>query len=302
MQGTWAGGAHVLVARETLVAISALSAKGPSEPDTAVPVDAPARLELEDVSLGYDGRFVLRDVTLQIPHGARVAVVGPNGAGKSTLFKALAGLLPVRSGHILIHCQPLGSHQDCIAYVPQREDVDWRFPVTVADVVMMGRYGRMGWLRRPNAEDRAVVARSLEQMGIAALASRRIGELSGGQQQRAFLARALAQEPHILLMDEPFSGVDVGTQEATLALLDRLREQGVTTLVSTHDLTLAATRFEYAMLLNRRLVAFGPVGQVFTPEALTGTFGGQVFFIGDGLDGAVVVDQCCPPAADESAL
>jgi ABC-type Mn2+/Zn2+ transport system ATPase subunit len=263
----------------------------------ASPVDTPARLELEDVSLAYDGHFVLRDVTLQIPHGARVAVVGPNGAGKSTLFKALAGLLPVRSGQILIHCRPLGSHQDCIAFVPQREDVDWRFPVTVADVVMMGRYGRMGWLRRPSAEDRAVVARSLEQMGITALAGRRIGELSGGQQQRAFLARALAQEPHILLMDEPFSGVDVGTQEATLILLDRLQEQGVTTLVSTHDLTLAASRFEYAMLLNRRLVAFGPVGQVFTPEALTGTFGGQVFF----LDGAVVVDQCCPPETDANS-
>jgi ABC-type Mn2+/Zn2+ transport system ATPase subunit len=253
-------------------------------------------MDLVNVSVGYNGTTVLRDVTVQIPHGARVAVVGPNGAGKSTLFKALVGLLPLRSGQVFIHGRPLGSHLDCIAYVPQREDVDWRFPVTVADVVMMGRYGRLGWLKRPRPSDEAVVTRSLEHMAIAHLARHAIGELSGGQQQRVFLARALAQEPHILLMDEPFSGVDVATQEAALALLDRLKLDGVTAIVSTHDLTLAASRFDYAMLLNRRLVAFGPVAQVFTPYALTETFGSQVFF----LNGAVVVDQCCPPDTDET--
>jgi ABC-type Mn2+/Zn2+ transport system ATPase subunit len=252
---------------------------------------APARLDLDGVSVGYNGKPVLRDVTVQITHGARVAIVGPNGAGKSTLFKALAGLLPISAGEISIHCQPLGSHQDCIAYVPQREDVDWRFPVTVSDVVMMGRYGRLGWLKRPKHEDVVAVKRGMEQMGIADLAGRRIGELSGGQQQRVFLARALAQEPHILLMDEPFSGIDASTQEATLQLLDRLREQGVTTLVSTHDLTLASTRFDEVMLLNHRLIAYGPVKNVFTPQALSEAFGGQVFF----MDGAAVVDQCCQP-------
>ena len=253
--------------------------------------EPPARLDLINVSVGYNGQPVLRDITLQVPHGARVAVVGPNGAGKSTLFKALVGLLPLRSGHVFIHGRPLGSHLDAIAYVPQREDVDWRFPVSVADVVMMGRYGHLGWLRRPGRADGAIVARCLEQMGLSDLAHHPIGELSGGQQQRVFLARALAQEPHILLMDEPFSGIDVGTQEATLGLLDRLRTEGVTVLVSTHDLTLAATRFDHVMLLNRRLVAFGPVTEALTTQSLSQAFGGQVFF----LDGAVVVDQCCPP-------
>jgi ABC-type iron transport system FetAB ATPase subunit len=150
------------------------------------------RLVLENVSAGYNGQRVLHDLTLQVVHGGQVAVVGPNGAGKSTLFKVLVGLLPLRSGQILIHGQPLGEHKDCVAYVPQRSEVDWRFPLTVMDVVMMGRYNRQGWLRRPDRDDRAAVQHALEQMGIADLARRAIGNLSGGQQQRVFLARALA--------------------------------------------------------------------------------------------------------------
>ena len=256
------------------------------------PVDQePARLEIENVSVAYDGQPALRDLTFHVPHGARVAVVGPNGAGKSTLFKALVGLLPLRQGRVLIHGLPLGHHLDCIAYVPQREEVDWRFPVTVEDVVMMGRYGRLGWLRRPGPSDRAVVARSLEQMSIAPLARAPIGELSGGQQQRAFLARALAQEPHILLMDEPFTGVDASTQEATFALLDQLQTQCVTVMVSTHDLNMASARFEQVLLLNRRLIAFGSPAQVFTPQNLGEAFGSHVLF----MEGAIVVDECCPP-------
>jgi ABC-type Mn2+/Zn2+ transport system ATPase subunit len=251
----------------------------------------PARLEIENVSVAYNGQPALRDLTFHVPHGARVAVVGPNGAGKSTLFKALVGLLPLRQGRVLIHGLPLGHHLDCIAYVPQREEVDWRFPVTVEDVVMMGRYGRLGWLRRPGPSDRAIVARSLEQMSIAPLAHAPIGELSGGQQQRAFLARALAQEPHILLMDEPFTGVDASTQEATLALLDQLQTQCVTVMVSTHDLNMASTRFEQVLLLNRRLIAFGSPAQVFTPQNLGEAFGSHVLF----MEGAIVVDECCPP-------
>jgi len=144
--------------------------------------NAPARLELEGISLSYNGKPVLSDVSFQVPHGARLAVVGPNGAGKSSLFKALVGLLPLRAGQIRIHGLPLGDHQDCVAYVPQREEVDWRFPVTVADVVMMGRYGRQGWLSRPSAADQRAVRLGLEQMGIAGLARQPIGELSGGQQ------------------------------------------------------------------------------------------------------------------------
>jgi ABC-type Mn2+/Zn2+ transport system ATPase subunit len=248
-------------------------------------------LQIESITVSYNGNYALHDVTLHVPHGARVAVVGPNGAGKSTLFKALVGLLPLQQGRILIHGRPLGHHHDEVAYVPQREEVDWHFPVTVADVVMMGRYGRLGWLSRPGDHDRAVVRRCLEQMSIADLEQLSIGELSGGQQQRVFLARALAQEPHILLMDEPFTGVDLSTREASLALLDQLQAQGVTVMVSTHDLNLAAARFEQVALLNRRLIAYGPAGQVFTTQAVTEAFGGQALFLED----LVVVDQCCAP-------
>ncbi len=227
---------------------------------------------------------------MSVPHGAQVAIVGPNGAGKSTLFKALVGLLPVRSGRVLLHEREPGRPGDTIAYVPQREEIDWGFPVTVHDVVMMGRYGRLGWFRRPGAADREVVARSLDELGIAELEKRAIGELSGGQQQRVFLARALAQEPHVLLLDEPFTGVDVGAREALLTLLARLREQSITVLVSTHDMETAAQRFELVALLNRRLIAYGEPAAVFTPEHLSEAFGGQALFLG----GMVVIDQCCP--------
>jgi len=176
--------------------------------------------------------------------------------------------------------------------VPQREAVDWRFPVTVADVVMMGRFNRQGWFGRSSAADRQAVHRCLEQLGIAPLASRSIGDLSGGQQQRVFLARALAQEPHILLLDEPFTGVDATTQEATLDLLDALRGQGVTTMVSTHDLSLAARRFEYVLLLNRELIAFGPAREALTAETIQRAFGGRVLFV----EGVAVVDDCCAEA------
>jgi manganese/iron transport system ATP-binding protein len=252
----------------------------------------PARLEFENVTVGYNGRAALTDITFQVPHGARVAVVGPNGAGKSTLFKTMVGLLPLRAGRVLIHGRPLGHHLDCVAYVPQREEVDWRFPVTVADVVMMGRYGRLRWLRRAEARDHEIVTRSLEQMGIAHLARRPISELSGGQQQRVFLARALAQEPHILLMDEPFTGVDAATQDTTLTLLDQPQMRDVTMMISTHDLNLAAARFEHVLLLNRRLLAYGPAKQIFTPQVLAEAFGSQALVLPEGT---VVVDHCCPP-------
>jgi manganese/iron transport system ATP-binding protein len=258
-------------------------------------MEEPARLLLDHVNVSYGGMRALEDLSCQIEHGDQVAIVGPNGAGKSTLFKALVGLLPLRSGRILIHGLPLGHHQDCVAYVPQREEVDWRFPVTVREVVMMGRFRRIGWLRRTRSHDEEVVQRAMHQLDIASLASRPIGELSGGQQQRVFLARAIAQEPHILLLDEPFTAVDNPTQEATLVMLGQLRQAGVTVLVSTHDLSLASERFPRVMLLNRRLVAFGPPAEVFRPEAVRRAFGGQLLF----LDGAVVVDQCCPPGTDE---
>jgi manganese/iron transport system ATP-binding protein len=247
-------------------------------------------LELRGVSVAYGNRSALDDVWLTVPHGAQVAVVGPNGAGKSTLFKALVGLLPLRSGSVLIHGRPSGEYRDSIAYVPQREEVDWRFPVTVFDVVAMGRYGRGKWLRRLTHQDRVIVGDCLARLEISDLAKRPIGELSGGQQRRAFLARALAQEPHVLLLDEPFTGVDLSTREATLDLLAELRDRSVTVLASTHDLDLAAGRFDQVILLNRRLVGSGSPQEVFSEENLLAAFGGQMVVV-DGK--VIVVDRCC---------
>lgn len=255
----------------------------------------PAELLVDDISVSYHDKPAICDVSFRIGHGERMAVVGPNGSGKSTLFKALVGLLPLRKGRILIHGHPLGHHQDCVAYVPQREEVDWDFPVTVADVVMMGRFGHIRPLQRPSHEDRDIVARAMEQMAIAALAKRPIKELSGGQQQRVFLARALAQEPHILLLDEPFTGVDVATQESTMELLDNLRDEQVTMLISTHDLNLAS-RFDSILLLNRRVIAVGSAAEVLKREHLTAAFGGQVLVLNNGI---AVVDRCCQVAQEE---
>jgi ABC-type Mn2+/Zn2+ transport system ATPase subunit len=254
-------------------------------------------LELRDVSVNYGSWTALDSVTLSIPSGAQVAVVGPNGAGKSTLFKALVGLLPVRSGQMLVEGRPMGEYRQAIAYVPQREEVDWRFPVTVRDVVAMGRYGRGKWLHRLSMEDRGIVGECMDQMGIGGWADRPIGNLSGGQQQRVFLARALAQRPRLLLLDEPFTGVDVSTREATLELLSGLRADSVTVLISTHDLDLAANRFEQVVLLNRRLVSAGSPATVFSEEHLLAAFGGQMVVI-DGR--AIVVDQCCGGGAHGS--
>ena len=252
----------------------------------------PHQLEVDNISVAYGDKKVLIEVSFQVPHGARIAVVGPNGAGKSTLFKALVGLLPLQSGRVLIHGLPLGDHKDCVAYIPQREEVDWRFPVTVDDVVMMGRFNTRGWLARPNRDDRIAVERSLAEMSIANLAKTSISDLSGGQQQRVFLARALAQEPHILLMDEPFTGVDATTQEATLSLLDRLRERQVTAIISTHDLNLAASRFDAVILLNHHLIAYGEAEEVLRQENLSKAFGNSLLVTDKG---AMLVDECCPP-------
>ena len=252
----------------------------------------PHRLEVQNASVAYGDKVALRDISFNIPHGARVAVVGPNGAGKSTLFKALVGLLPLASGHILIHGLPLGNHKDCVAYIPQREEVDWRFPVTVNDVVAMGRFDLQGWFRAASSHDREVVERCLAQLGISELSRRSIRELSGGQQQRVFLARALAQEPHILLMDEPFTGVDITTQEATLKLLDDLRLAQVTAMISTHDLNLAAAKFDLMLLLNHRIIAFGKPSDVLQQANLVQAFGPQMLVLPGG---ATFIDDCCPP-------
>ena len=242
--------------------------------------DAPT-LEARDVwatysdGLAADGpRHALEGVTFRVERGERVAVVGPNGAGKSTLFRLIVGTLRPDRGRLDVFGQGPAGHI-CIAYVPQRTQVDWRFPVTVEDVVMMGRVGQIGLLRRPGRGDRAATAAALARVGASALAPKQIGALSGGQQQRVFLARALAQEAELLLLDEPLNGLDAPSQEAILALRDDLRGDGVTVLLATHDLDLAAERFDRIMLLNRRIIAFGPPAAVLRTESLLKAYGGS---------------------------
>ncbi len=253
-------------------------------------------LALTHVSSGYgSGPAVLDDVSFTILRGERVAVVGPNGAGKSTLFKVIVGLLPHRTGDVLVHGH---SHHagDCpsIGYVPQRDSVDWRFPVTVMDVVLMGRVKEIGWLRWPSRRDHAAAQEALEQVGLSALAKRPIADLSGGQQQRVFIARALAQRADVLLLDEPFSGVDVEAQISVFEILDELRSRSVTVLISTHDLQTATTRFDRLLLLNRRLLADGPAASVLSTEKLAAAYGGRLTFWQGGQPVSVTTDDCCP--------
>jgi ABC-type Mn2+/Zn2+ transport system ATPase subunit len=246
-------------------------------------------LEVKNLSVRYNGTYALSNVSLQVQASERVAIVGPNGAGKSTLFKAIAGLIQPSAGTISLHGAELG-------YVTQRSLVDWDFPVTVHDVVMMGRIGKMGWLRWQRPVDREIVRHCLAEVGMLEYARQQIGELSGGQQQRVFVARALAQEANILLMDEPFTGVDGPSQEAILEILDRLRSQGVTVLVSTHDLNLAAERFDRLALINGELVAYGAPREVITPHTLAAAYGGQALWRGE--DYALVLGDigCCGEA------
>lgn len=247
-------------------------------------------LACEHASAAYDGGLALEDVTCAIGRGARVAVLGPNGAGKSTLFKAAAGLLPLRAGRLTVRGRPAGAPGAEVTYVPQREEVDWRFPVTVADVVMMGRYGRLGLFRRPGAADRAAVSAALEEVGLAGHARTHVAALSGGQQQRVFLARALAQENDVLLLDEPFTGVDAATEATLFEVLDRLRAQGATVVVATHDLNKATSHFDQLLLIRHTLVAYGPPGEVFTPDVLRQTFGQQVTIVPCAEGTAMVTD------------
>jgi len=259
---------------------------------------AHAALEMLGVTISYGDACVLTGVDVAVPSGAYVAVVGPNGAGKSTLFKAIIGLIVPEEGEVLVYGQRAGRHGRRVAYLPQREETDWSFPVSVLDVVLMGRYGRLGWLSRPGREDRAIAMRCLEQLGVDALAKRPIGALSGGQQQRVMLARALAQEPEILVLDEPFTGVDVPTREIALNVLDDLHAQGVTLLLSTHDLRLATSRPGYLMLLNRRLVAFGLPSEVLNSSTLSSTFGDHMFVYQRDGEFMAVPDYCCPGSED----
>jgi manganese/zinc/iron transport system ATP- binding protein len=241
----------------------------------------PPALELHDLTVSYAKKPVLYGVDVQVPQGALVGIIGPNGAGKSTMIRAIMGLTPASSGWVQIFGESFEKNRHRVGYVPQREQVDWDFPVNVMDVVLMGRYGRRGWLRRVTKEDKKIAEESLDKVGMLPFRNRQIANLSGGQQQRVFLARALAQQSDLYLMDEPFAGVDATTERAIVTLLQELQSQGKTILVVHHDLTTAKEYFDHLLLLNMRLVAFGKTEDVFTVEQLQKTYGGRLTILSD---------------------
>lgn len=233
-------------------------------------------LEIHDLTVSYDRKPVLYGIDVTVEPGALVGVVGPNGAGKSTLIKTIMGIVPSSGGWVKVFGQPFDKAVTRVGYVPQRESVDWDFPVSVMDVVLMGRYGHAGLLRRVGKRDREIARDCLEKVNMTPFASRQIGNLSGGQQQRVFLARALAQESDLYLMDEPFAGVDAATETAVVELLRELKERGKTLLIVHHDLATAREYFDKLLLLNMRLVAYGGVEEVFNAELLQKTYGGRL--------------------------
>ena len=247
---------------------------------TQEPAIAPP-LEVHDLTVAYHKKPVLWGIDLAVPVGKLVGIVGPNGAGKSTLIKAAMGLLPLSSGWVKIFGEPVKKSLTRVGYVPQRESVDWDFPVSVMDVVLMGRYGRLGLVKRPSKADRDIARACLDKVKMLPYANRQISNLSGGQQQRVFLARALAQESDLYFMDEPFAGVDAATESAIIELLHELRSRGKTLMVVHHDLPTARSYFDTLLLLNMRVVAFGPTEEVFTHELLQKTYGGRLTILSE---------------------
>ncbi len=237
---------------------------------------ATAPLAVHDMTVAYHRRPVLWDVDFDVPEGKLIAVVGPNGAGKSTLLKACLDLVPKTSGRVLVYGRPYRRQRKLVGYVPQRESVDWDFPVNALDVVAMGRYGRIGWFRPVSRAHREAAMAALDRVGMADYAGRQISQLSGGQQQRVFLARALAQEARLYLMDEPLAGVDAATEKAVVQILHDLKEAGRCVLVVHHHLETVRDFFDWVLLLNMRIVAFGPTAEVFTQENLRMTYGGKL--------------------------
>ncbi len=265
------------------------------------PVSIPA-LQVDDLTVAYREQPVLWDVDLRVPQGVLMAIVGPNGAGKTTLLKSVMGLIKPLAGRIQIHDRPAREQRRITAYVPQRNSVDWDFPTSVLDLVLMGTYGALGWFRRPGKKEHELAHRALERVGLEKLAGRQISQLSGGQQQRAFLARALVQDAQIYFMDEPFQGVDATTERAIVTLLKELRAAGKTVIVVHHDLQTVNDYFDWVTLLNVRRVASGPVVEVFDEERLRETYGGRVPFAatagalpGEGADPTRLGDRPVEP-------
>lgn len=235
-----------------------------------------APLSIQNMTVAYHKKPVLEQVSLTIPEGKLIGIVGPNGAGKSTLIKAALGLIPSLSGEVKIYGKPYKEQRHLVGYVPQRESVDWDFPTNALDVVTMGRYGHLGWFRRPGNKEKQIAMSCLEKVGMADFADRQISQLSGGQQQRIFLARALAQDASLYFMDEPFVGVDAATEKAIITLLGELKKQGKTVLVVHHDLSTVKEYFDWVILLNVGLVDIGPTNEVFTKDKLQQTYGGKL--------------------------
>ncbi|MEY3368521.1 MAG: High-affinity zinc uptake system ATP-binding protein ZnuC [Bacteroidota bacterium] len=235
-----------------------------------------SNISIKGLSVSYDKKLALTNIFLEMSGGNIYGVLGPNGAGKSTLFKAILGLIPTGTGQILINGQPIQKQRKTIAYVPQKDDVDWQFPATVMDVVLMGRYPHKKLFQKLGNNDRLAALDAMRRLGIEHLQDKQIGELSGGQQQRVFLARALCQEASILMLDEPFTGVDLTTEENIIALLKSLAANGKMLLVVHHDLSSVPYYFDQVVLVNQRLVAVGKTTETFTQENIAKTFGGQL--------------------------
>jgi manganese/zinc/iron transport system ATP- binding protein len=240
-------------------------------------------LWVNDLTVAYHRKPVLWDVDLSLPEGKLIAVVGPNGAGKSTLIKAILGLVPRASGAVSIYGKPYEAQRHVVGYVPQRESVDWDFPVNALDVVAMGIYRQIGWFKPVTRRHHQIAMEELEKVGMAAYAKRQISQLSGGQQQRVFLARALAQDARLYFMDEPFAGVDVATEKAIIALLKDLKSAGKTCVVVHHDLQTVPSYFDHVVLLNMRIVDAGPIDKVFTEDNLRKTYGGKLTLLSQAL-------------------
>lgn len=241
-------------------------------------------LSIRDLTVAYHRKPVIWDVDVDLPASQLIGLVGPNGAGKSTLLKAVLGLIPVSSGRVQFFGRPLRESRSRVGYVPQRESVDWDFPVSALDVVTMGLYREIGWCRGVRREHTARAMRAMEQVGIADLAQRQISQLSGGQQQRTFLARALVQNADLYLMDEPFAAVDAATEQAIIDVLRTMKEAGKTALVIHHDLQTVPQFFNHLILLNMRVVAAGPVDEIFTPENLQKTYGGRLTLLDEATE------------------
>lgn len=238
-------------------------------------------VEIHDLTVTYSKKPVLWDIDLTLPSGSIIGVIGPNGAGKSTMIKSIMGLVPLSSGYVKIFDQDLDDVRSRVSYVPQKESVDWDFPASVMDVVLMGRYGKLGLFTRPRKADKEVALDCLRRVDMETYANRQISQLSGGQQQRVFLARALAQEADLYFMDEPFSGVDAATEKAIVNLMKTMSDQGKTVVVVHHDLQSAMEYFDWVVLLNLRLIANGPVNEVMTPELLQETYGGKLTLLAE---------------------